>query len=242
VGARAVEPLVAEDLEPSADSAVERRPRAAIRPYRPADRAAVRHVCCETGFSGRPVEPLFSDRELFADFLTRYYTDFEPESILVVEDGGRVVGYLTGCARFARHRVVQLAIGVAVAARALWRLARGRYDRASRAYVAWAFFRANRELPDGVPRSGHFHFNLLPPYRSRGIGVRLLSRFLASLDGRRVRRVYGRIETPDGRRPDKVFERFGFRLVDRRRMRRPPDVEGPVWVATYVREVAGGER
>jgi hypothetical protein len=29
-----------------------------------------------------PVDRLFEDRELFADYLTRYYTHFEPEALL----------------------------------------------------------------------------------------------------------------------------------------------------------------
>ena len=56
-----------------------------FRKYRPSDRAAVRRLCCETGFIGNPIDPVFEDRELFADFLTAYYTDFEPESAFVVE-------------------------------------------------------------------------------------------------------------------------------------------------------------
>ena len=54
-----------------------------FRKYRPSDRAAVRRLCCETGFIGNPIDPVFEDRELFADFLTAYYTDFEPESAFV---------------------------------------------------------------------------------------------------------------------------------------------------------------
>ena len=39
-----------------------------IRYYRAEDRAQVRQICAETGFLGDPVDPLFEDRELFADF------------------------------------------------------------------------------------------------------------------------------------------------------------------------------
>jgi hypothetical protein len=233
VGASAVEPLVAEDLESSADNSAERSPRPSIRLYRPEDREAIRHICCETGFGGRPVEGLFSDRELFADFLTRYYTDFEPESILVGEHGGKVVGYLTGCLRYRYHRVVQLWIGAVVGAKALWRLARGRYDRASRAYVAWCFLRAHREIPPGPPRSGHFHSNVLPDYRE-WLGMRLFWRFVGTL-GKRAPRLYLRVEAPAGRRSDRLFERYGFPLLDRRRISRFTGRGEPVYVSVYAR-------
>lgn len=56
-----------------------------IRPYEPRDRDGVRRLCCETGFLGKPIDPVFEDRELFADYLTRYYTDCEPESCFMAE-------------------------------------------------------------------------------------------------------------------------------------------------------------
>src|SRR5712671_5549769 len=67
-----------------------------IRSYQASDRVAVRKLCCETGFLGSPIDPVFQDRELFADFLTTYYTDHEPESSFVLEIGGELQGYLLG--------------------------------------------------------------------------------------------------------------------------------------------------
>jgi len=64
-----------------------------VRKYRPEDRDAVRWICCQTGMLGHPIDPVFQDRELFADYLTSYYTDMEPESCFVVEHRGKVVGY-----------------------------------------------------------------------------------------------------------------------------------------------------
>jgi hypothetical protein len=49
-----------------------------IRLYRPSDRDAVRRLCCETGYLGKAIDPVFEDRELFADYLTSFYTDWEP--------------------------------------------------------------------------------------------------------------------------------------------------------------------
>lgn len=86
-----------------------------IRPYAAGDREAVRRICCDTADAGHPVESFFSDRELIADLLMNYYTDYEPESVWVAEQAagpvitggpaiadepaiaGEMVGSLTGC-------------------------------------------------------------------------------------------------------------------------------------------------
>ena len=65
-----------------------------IRKYEKADRSIVRHLCSETGFLGKAIDPVFEDREVFANFLTGYYTDWEPESAFVLEIDGEVKGYL----------------------------------------------------------------------------------------------------------------------------------------------------
>ena len=48
---------------------------------------AVRALCCETGFLGKAIDPVFEDRELFADFLTDYYLKHEPDSAFVLAKG-----------------------------------------------------------------------------------------------------------------------------------------------------------
>ncbi|MEO6971031.1 MAG: GNAT family acetyltransferase, partial [Chthoniobacterales bacterium] len=70
-----------------------------IRGFRASDRDAVRELCCQTGFLGTPIDPVYEDRELFADFLTTYYTDHEPESSFVLEMDGQLKGYLLGSRR-----------------------------------------------------------------------------------------------------------------------------------------------
>ncbi|NJK92920.1 MAG: hypothetical protein HC904_14525 [Blastochloris sp.] len=67
-----------------------------IRAYRAGDRAELREICCDTGFLGKPIDAVFSDRELFADFLTDYYLDEEPDLAVVLESEGVVQGYVLG--------------------------------------------------------------------------------------------------------------------------------------------------
>jgi hypothetical protein len=75
-----------------------------VRRYRPSDRDSVRALCCETGFLGNAIDPVFEDRELFADFLTDYYLRHEPDSAFVVTKNDIVQGYLLGAHHLSRHR------------------------------------------------------------------------------------------------------------------------------------------
>src|SRR5207249_6014364 len=77
-----------------------------IRSYRKSDREAVRKLCCDTGFLGDPIDPVYEDRELFADFLTTYYTDHEPESCFLLELDGEIRGYLLGSRKRSEERRV----------------------------------------------------------------------------------------------------------------------------------------
>ena len=71
-------------------------PTFVIRKYNSRDRSAVRRICCETALMGEPSAIFFDDDEIFADALTAYFTDYEPESCFVAEYGNKVIGYLLG--------------------------------------------------------------------------------------------------------------------------------------------------
>src|SRR5216110_1904834 len=110
-------------------------PHYTIRSYRRSDRAAVRKLCCDTGFLGDPIDPVFEDRELFADFLTTYYTDHEPESSFVLEINGQIRGYLLGCRRPFVNQLYSLYQNVWLFLRALGRYFR--YNSRSRRFIRW---------------------------------------------------------------------------------------------------------
>ena len=67
-----------------------------IRKYSKEDRQSVRDIAWETAFMGEPASVFFSDKEIFSDFLTLHFTDYEPESCFIAEYKGNVVGYLIG--------------------------------------------------------------------------------------------------------------------------------------------------
>ena len=104
-----------------------------IRGYRSSDREAVRKLCCETGFLGEPIDPVYEDRQLFADFLTTYYTDHEPESCFVLEIDGEIGGYLLGSRRPLQNQLYAFAQNIILFFRALLRYAR--YHSRSRRFI-----------------------------------------------------------------------------------------------------------
>src|SRR5213595_1375417 len=167
-----------------------------IRGYRRSDREAVRKLCCDTGFLGDPIDPVYEDRELFADFLTTYYTDHESESCFLLEMDGEIRGYLLGSRKPLRNQLYALYQNVWLFIRAL--LVHG-----------W------REVPAAPRRTPHFHVNLLPDARKVSTTRALMSAYLSYLYRSGEKRVYGQIITFESRRGEKMFERYGFKVLNR---------------------------
>lgn len=184
-----------------------------IRSYRPSDRAAVRRLCCQTGFLGEPIDPVYQDHELFADFLTTYYTDHEPESSFVLELDGEICGYLLGSRRPLLNQLYAFQQNLVLGFRALLRYRR--YNEQSRLFVRWVLSHGWREVPAAPRRTPHFHINLLPEARKMSTTRSLMSAYLSYLYRCGERHVYGQIVTFSSRRGEKMFERYGFRVMNR---------------------------
>jgi ribosomal protein S18 acetylase RimI-like enzyme len=157
-----------------------------VRGYRPADRLAVRRICYQTGYMGDPPTWYWRDKVSFADMWSSYYTDAEPESLFVVEDGGgEVAGYILGCVDSTRawdpmrigtrHALTRLCIARPGTARTMW--------RALGDTLASQLLRlplAASEFTD--PRwPSHLHINVLPHLRGTGAGRALMEAWLARL-------------------------------------------------------------
>ena len=185
----------------------------AIRSYRTEDRAAVRSLCCQTGFLGEPIDPVYEDRELFADFLTSYYTDVESESSFVLEVEGEIRGYLLGSRKPLRNQCYSFLQNIRLFGRALARYSR--YNARSRRFIRWMISHGWREVPAAPRRTPHFHINLLPDARKVSTTRALISAYLSYLYRCGEKRVYGQIVTFESRRGEKMFERYGFRVMNR---------------------------
>jgi len=209
-----------------------------IRPYRPEDRPVLRAICADTGFLGQPIDPVFEDRELFADYLTSYYTDAEPESTFVCELNGEVKGYVMG-SRFPKRKArfeTRMLPGLVL--RGLWRYFTRPYNAASRRYVRWILTQARKENPFTPPNIPHFHFNIRPEARSVGATRELVDIFLNYLCQHGEKEVYAQVVTYESRRGDRMFARYGFRVIDQREVTKYRDFHaGKVYLFTILKDL-----
>jgi ribosomal protein S18 acetylase RimI-like enzyme len=152
-----------------------------IRPYRAEDRARVREVAYATGFMGESPAWYWRDAESFGEIWTGWYTDHEPESAFVADDGGAVVGYLVGCVDTSRALSPRDAVVRQLVRRQLL----------FRPGTAGFFWRSILDtwrdggIPSGELRDprwpAHLHINLLPAARGKGAGQGLMDAWLARL-------------------------------------------------------------
>lgn len=181
------------------------------RPYEDGDRAAVRLICCETGHLGDPIDPYFSDREVFADFVTSYYTDIDPSWSWVLEHSGEVVGYLTGCANSRAYAAAVKKLWATVAAKAF---ARAVLFRPGTAPLAWRLLWDTAwERPSfgeyGPEYPAHLHINLLPQARGAGGGRLLIEVYVEALRRAGIQGVF--LETScENARAVAFFRSMGF--------------------------------
>jgi len=213
--------------------------RYVIRPYRPADRVEIRAICADTGFLGQPIDPAFEDRELFADYLTSYYTDAEPEATFVCEIDGQVKGYVMG-SRFPRRKSRYEATHLPVMVlRGLWRYFTRPYSAATRRYVRWVITRARHEVPFTPPNVPHFHLNIRPEARTVATTRAMVDGFLEFLITQGETQVYGQVVTFETRRGARLFERYGFRVIDEREVTKYRDIDPrKIYLFTILKDLA----
>lgn len=218
------------------------QPAIRIRHYRPEDRTAVRTICCDTGFLGRPIDEVFQDRELFADYLTRYYTDREPESAVVLEADGAVQGYILGCRYPVRQKAFNRWHNLRLGLRGLLRYP-FHYNAATRHYVRWILTRGRKEVPWTPQDMAHFHINLRPAYRSVRGTHDLIQFFLDYLYRAGEPAVYGQMVTYEKRRGERMFARYGFEVRDCVEVTKYSHlVDTPVYLFTVIKDLRTNPR
>lgn len=211
-----------------------------VRQYTPDDRAAVRRICCETGFLGQPIDPVFEDRDLFADFFTDYYLRCEPDAAFVVTTGDSVAGFLLGCRYPLRHQLYSAAQSLLLGSKALVRYCG--YKPETKHYLWWILRSARREVPPAPRRIGHFHVNFLPQIRSIAAFRETLETFLRFLAEQRIAQTSAQMVTFEDRRGFALLERYGFRVLNRSQITKFKEFTNrPVYLSTILREVPQGQ-
>lgn len=188
-----------------------------IRPYSAADRQAVREICCETAVMGKSVDTVMPDREIFADCVSRYYTDYEPAALWVAEADDRVVGYVSGCFDSRRYyRVLSWKILPRVVVRGFLRGLLGqpatwRLMRAGLMTLRLGGLRDPKWL-ESYP--AHLHINLREAFRGKGIGQQLIDALTAQLTEAGVCGLHAAVRG-DNVAVCRLFERLGFAVLYR---------------------------
>jgi ribosomal protein S18 acetylase RimI-like enzyme len=220
-----------------------RSPDYLIRPYRREDRDQIRFICCETGFLGNPIDPVFSDRELFADYLTRYYTDIEPESSWVGEKDGKVVGYLLSSKRWHLFGWWSRWNTAVLAAKMISRLILGKYNQNSRNFLKWIALRGWRQTPWTPKNAAHFHFNSLPEHRRMGIARDLVVKLLENLREHKVPLVFGQMMTYGNRRTERLYEYLGWKVMAKRRVTKYEEfLDQEMYLTTIMKDLTQPDR
>jgi hypothetical protein len=207
-----------------------------IRKFQPADRARVRELCCATGFLGNPIDPVFEDRELFADYLTAYYTDWEPESAFVLLLNGEIQGYLLGSRHSFRQQCYAFYQNISLFLRGVLRYPG--YNAESKKFVQWILRTAWREVPAAPRRTAHFHVNMLPEARHLASTRLMADAYLKYLHEHGEKRVYGQMVVFEDRRGTKMFERYGFKVLNKSEITKYRDIHPhPVYLCTVIKDL-----
>jgi len=201
-----------------------------IRPYEPRDRAGLRQICCDTADAGQPVERFFPDREVFADLLANYYTQFEPQSIFVADNGGEVVGYLTGCLDTKRFlstmkwRIVPVVLVKALLRGTLWH---PQTVRLLRANLGLWLKSGHRTGPALGSYPAHLHVNVRQGFRGQRLGQRLATTFCERAREAGVSGVHAGVSAENAKARH-FFEQLGFVELQREARFRKPDGSGEI--------------
>ncbi len=188
-----------------------------IRPYRAEDRARVREICVETAWIGAPADTRIPSPFFWAELMTRYFTDVEPEHARVAvrsDAADRAVGYLLGtvdAARLEAHRLRTLPRLVAHALTALLFLKPP--ARKVLGSMSGALLRGELLAPGRVRERFPCTFELAiaREARDQGLGAILLDRFLTEM--RALRRPGVHVQTASINLPVlKIIQRAGFQL------------------------------
>ncbi|MHB8281137.1 MAG: GNAT family N-acetyltransferase [Candidatus Humimicrobiaceae bacterium] len=185
-----------------------------IREYKREDRAPLREIACDTAFMGEPAEKFFTGREFIADFLTRYHTDYEPQSVFIAEKEGKVIGYLSGA---KNEKTMDLVFIFKVLPAAVLKLIFKGYIFKKNNFLfilfnIYSFFKGEFYAPAFIRKDypAIMHINIDKNYRRYGIGNSLIEAYLSYLIKEKIKGIH---LTTQSEKSFKFFEKIGFKII-----------------------------
>jgi len=184
--------------------------------YTPKDRERVREICCDTGLLGDPIDPFMPDRKLWADASSKYYTDKEPESLFILEDRNKIIGYLFGCLDSRKEMAYRIWLGPRILLAVLSNLLRARHIKEIRRLLKWTLTKYKIEMP-GFPISyAHLHIALIRNKRARGWGTKLMKTYFDYLRKNNVEGVFAQVFKHGNNLSYRFFKSLGMEDFEER--------------------------
>jgi len=164
-----------------------------IRGYNQADRNSLRDIACNSAFMGKPCEEFFEGRDVFADFLTLYFTDYEPQSCFVAEVDKKIVGYIIG-AKNSNHIAKTFLFKILPGLLKKIILQKTLLKKKNLKFLislTLSFLKGELKMEDfSKCYPATLHINIADGFRNSGIGSKLMSRFFDYLAENNIPGVY----------------------------------------------------
>jgi GNAT superfamily N-acetyltransferase len=149
-----------------------------IRSYKKEDRKQIEHIHFETGFVGSSMSKFLKSNKHYKKSI-EYYVEKEPQSIFVLEDKNKVVGYLLGCLDDKNCDEFKEVITTILNGFFGTLFTKdNKYWRSQIRFIFKALTKQSDETKFIAPENaGHIHINLLPIARGKGYGSKLIQTF-----------------------------------------------------------------
>ncbi|WP_371478685.1 GNAT family N-acetyltransferase [Kitasatospora sp. NBC_00315] len=187
-------------------------PNPFVRPWQPADRAAVFDICVRTAEAGGDARGLYRNEDVLPHNFAAPYLELEPGLAFVLDDGsGNAVGYVLGTsdtvrfvAGFRERWLPQVGH--------LYPPPAGEPADGDELMALLLHTPERMILPELADYPAHLHIDLLPEHQGRGWGRLLMETFLAALHRAGAGRVHlGMVSVNTGARA--FYDRLGFHVV-----------------------------
>ena len=151
-----------------------------IRKYQPSDKNQIKFIHFETGFLGKSMSQFLSNNKLWGKKIN-YYFENEPESIFVLENKNKIIGYLLGCLDDNKNNEITnfLLLNFEIFFKLIFLPKKDKiYWKNQLKVLTKIILRKSEEYKFKTPKNaGHFHINLLPEARGKKLGTKLLKEF-----------------------------------------------------------------
>ncbi|MDD2689557.1 MAG: GNAT family N-acetyltransferase [Candidatus Omnitrophica bacterium] len=160
-----------------------------IRRYKKIDRPFVREIAWDTAFIGKPADVFFEDKDILMDFLTQYFTDYEPQSCFIAESNNLVMGYLIGAKGVSLLKdIFQFKIFPKLLIKVI---KRGTLFRKKNIIFIFncflSFLRREFQMPDfNTAYPAILHINIRANFRNLNAGSRLIAAYLNYLSQEKI--------------------------------------------------------